>query len=33
MLQTLFVIPEEIAGVPVFGIGWLLLVWAIGSRR
>lgn len=32
MRQTLFYIPnEEIAGLPVFGRGWLLLVWAIFS--
>lgn len=27
MRSTLFYIPAEIAGVPVFGIGWLLLAW------
>ena len=31
MLQTLFHIPLEVAGLPVFGLGWLLAVWAIGS--
>lgn len=31
MLQTLFYIPDQIAGVPVFGFGWALLVWAIVS--
>ena len=31
MLQTLFYIPLEIAGVPVFGVGWLLAVWAVVS--
>jgi len=31
MRQTLFVIPSEIAGVSVFGFGWLLAVWAIAS--
>ncbi len=31
MLQTLFYIPREIAGVPVFGVGWLLAVWAVVS--
>ncbi|MFH1921289.1 MAG: prolipoprotein diacylglyceryl transferase family protein, partial [Planctomycetota bacterium] len=32
MRQTLFYIPnEEIAGLPVFGRGWLLLAWAIFS--
>jgi len=29
--QTLFFIPDQIAGVPVFGAGWLLLLWAISS--
>jgi phosphatidylglycerol:prolipoprotein diacylglycerol transferase len=29
VLQTLFVIPKEIAGAPVFGFGWLLAVWAV----
>jgi phosphatidylglycerol:prolipoprotein diacylglycerol transferase len=27
--STLFFIPAEVAGVPVFGVGWLLLVWGI----
>ena len=31
MLQTLFYIPREVAGVPVFGVGWLLGVWAVVS--
>ena len=31
MRQTLFVIPREIAGIDVFGVGWLLAFWAIGS--
>ena len=31
MLQTLFIIPSELFGVPVFGVGWLLGVWAIIS--
>jgi phosphatidylglycerol:prolipoprotein diacylglycerol transferase len=31
MLQTLFHIPLEVAGLPVFGFGWLLIAWAIGS--
>ena len=31
MLQTLFYIPESFAGVPLFGFGWLLLVWAIAT--
>ncbi|HEV3136812.1 MAG TPA: prolipoprotein diacylglyceryl transferase family protein, partial [Pirellulales bacterium] len=31
MRQTLFVIPREIAGIDVFGFGWLLAFWAVGS--
>lgn len=31
MLQTLFHIPLKIAGIPTFGFGWLLLLWALGS--
>jgi phosphatidylglycerol:prolipoprotein diacylglycerol transferase len=31
VLQTLFYIPHEIAGMPVFGFGWALLAWAVGS--
>lgn len=31
MRQTLFYIPHEIAGLPVFGMGWLLLLWIGGS--
>jgi len=31
MLQTLFYIPEKIAGLPVFGFGWALIAWAIAS--
>jgi phosphatidylglycerol---prolipoprotein diacylglyceryl transferase len=31
MLQTLFHIPREVAGLPMFGLGWLLSFWAIGS--
>lgn len=31
MRQTLFYIPREIGGVPTFGVGWLLAVWAIGT--
>jgi phosphatidylglycerol:prolipoprotein diacylglycerol transferase len=32
MLRTLFYIPDaEIAGLPIFGRGWLLLAWAIFS--
>ena len=29
MRQTLFHIPQEIARVPVFGWGWLLLAWTL----
>lgn len=31
MLQTLFYIPLEVAGVPTFGVGWLLAVWGVVS--
>jgi phosphatidylglycerol:prolipoprotein diacylglycerol transferase len=31
MRQDLFHIPHEWLGMPVFGAGWLLLVWAIAS--
>ena len=31
MHQTLFIIPEKIAGWPVFGFGLLLAVWAVAS--
>ena len=31
MLQTLYTIPVEIAGWPVFGFGLLLAVWAVAS--
>lgn len=31
MRQTLFTIPHEILGVPVFGFGWALLAWAVVS--
>jgi phosphatidylglycerol---prolipoprotein diacylglyceryl transferase len=31
MLQTLFYIPAEVAGWPVFGFGLLLAVWAVAS--
>jgi phosphatidylglycerol:prolipoprotein diacylglycerol transferase len=31
MLQTLFHIPLHLAGRPVFGFGWLLILWAIVS--
>jgi phosphatidylglycerol---prolipoprotein diacylglyceryl transferase len=31
MRQTLFTIPSQIAGVDVFGFGWLLAIWAVSS--
>lgn len=31
MCQTLFTIPGELWGIPVFGVGWLLGLWAIGG--
>lgn len=31
MCQTLFTIPHQIYGIPVFGFGWALLLWAIFS--
>jgi phosphatidylglycerol---prolipoprotein diacylglyceryl transferase len=31
VLQTLFHIPEQIAGVPMFGFGLLLAIWAVAS--
>ena len=31
MCQTFFFIPDRIFGVPVFGLGWLLLVWGVVS--
>ena len=31
MLETIFHIPLTVAGLPVFGFGWLLMIWAIGS--
>ncbi len=31
MWPTLFQIPTEVAGVPVFGLGWLLAVWTVFS--
>jgi prolipoprotein diacylglyceryltransferase len=31
VLQTLFYIPNQLGGIPVFGFGLLLLVWAVGS--
>ncbi|MEX0675491.1 MAG: prolipoprotein diacylglyceryl transferase family protein [Pirellulales bacterium] len=29
MWQTLYVIPRQIAGIDVFGFGWLLAIWAV----
>ena len=29
MRSTLFVIPHELAGIPLFGFGWLLLAWIV----
>lgn len=29
MLRTLFVVPHEIAGLPVFGFGWILIALAV----
>jgi phosphatidylglycerol---prolipoprotein diacylglyceryl transferase len=31
MLQTLFTIPDHVGGLPLFGFGLLLAVWAVGS--
>ena len=31
MCSTLFYVPAEVAGYPVFGFGLLLVVWAVGS--
>ena len=31
MRQTLFYIPHDIWGIPVFGIGWLLAIWGLTS--
>jgi phosphatidylglycerol:prolipoprotein diacylglycerol transferase len=31
MLDTLFHIPHEIAGIPLFGFGWMLGIWAIAG--
>ncbi len=31
MCQTLFVIPRQVAGIDVFGFGWLLGVWVVVS--
>jgi phosphatidylglycerol:prolipoprotein diacylglycerol transferase len=29
MRSTLFLIPHEIAGIPIFGFGWLLMAWLV----
>ncbi len=29
MRQTLFTIPHEVFGLPLFGAGWLLILWAV----
>ncbi|MCP3694446.1 MAG: diacylglyceryl transferase, partial [Planctomycetaceae bacterium] len=29
MKQTLLTIPHEILGIPVFGAGWLLMIWLL----
>ena len=29
MQQTLFIIPHELGGLPVFGWGWILILWGI----
>lgn len=31
MRSTLFFIPHELAGIPLFGLGWALLLWVIGG--
>ena len=31
MRQTLFYIPDQFAGLPVFGLGWLFGAWLVGS--
>ncbi len=31
MVQTLFGIPRQIAGIDVFGFGWLLALWAVAA--
>jgi phosphatidylglycerol---prolipoprotein diacylglyceryl transferase len=31
MLQTLFYIPHELGGQPVFGKGWLLVLWCLAA--
>ena len=29
MRQTLFFVPHAVAGVPMFGVGWLLIGWLV----
>ena len=31
MRQTLFFIPDDLWGFPLFGLGWLLALWLVGS--
>lgn len=31
MRQTLFFVPHELAGLPVFGFGWIFAIWALAS--
>ena len=31
MRQTLFYLPDQLAGLPVFGLGWLFGAWLLGS--
>ena len=31
MRQTLFFIPDQLWGLPLFGFGWLLAIWLVGS--
>src|SRR5262245_26729469 len=31
MLQTIYYLPEKIAGIPLFGIGWALAIWIVVS--
>jgi hypothetical protein len=31
VLRDLFLIPHQWMGLPLFGFGWLLIAWAVGS--
>ncbi|MDA7950228.1 MAG: prolipoprotein diacylglyceryl transferase [Pirellulaceae bacterium] len=31
MLKTLYTIPHEILGLPLFGLGWLAILWLVGG--